>query len=232
MAITIREQQDNASVTTTTHTFTLSAGTQVGDTIVAISANNANTVGNLTDPPGGTAVTTWTLQHTLDSGSAANHAKVWTGTVTTGGAQTVTVSETSQDSFYGGVFVLAGSVPFDTAASSPTSVTSVTTEVAPSVTPTVGATNDLLICLFGVLTGGPINYTMPGSMTAYTERDVTGQNTYRAASEQLTSHAATGTRTATTSFGRKWFAVSILMGGVTTAAQTPLYPVSQYRSFR
>ena len=95
------------------------------------------------------------------------------------------------------------------------------------MTPTSGNTDDLLLCLFGIDgSGGPINCTMPGSMTAYTERDVGGA-TYRIASEQLALDSATGTRTATASSTQPWFAVSVLIkgagagGGASTGEKFP-----------
>lgn len=210
MAITIREEQDAGS-NISAISFTLGAGTQVGDTILLVQANAWYSLANLQTPTG-TAVANWgTVKHTMDGGTDDNHVKVWMGAVTTGGTSTVIVNNsTTDEERFAAVFVLAGAIDFDSAASTDSDAAA-TSHVAPTVTPTAGKTDDLLVCLFGTHTGGSINYTMPGSMTAYTERDVGAVNTFRAASEQLVSDAATGTRTATSSVSVTWFATSVLV---------------------
>jgi hypothetical protein len=211
VAITIREEQDAAS-NSAAITFTTGAGMLATDKLVLIQANDFYTAGNLTTPSG-TAGGTWTLRHTADGGTDQSHAKVWTADAAGSGARTVNVNSTTTDEErYAALFVLAGAASgIDGAASTPNGASSVS-HVAPSVTPTSGQSDDLLICLFhaGIAGAGEVNYTMPGSMTAYTERDVTFA-TFRAGSELLASSGATGTRTATASVARAFLAVSVLV---------------------
>ena len=209
MTISIRQQIDDGTAGGADMALTLSSA-QVGDTVVVLHADDFHTAAALTTPTG-TAVSSYTLRHTVDGGTDDSHCKVWTGTVTTGGGTVLEGTANTDHERYLGAWVLVGTVDFDTAASTEVDTTS-TSHVAPSVTPTSGKTDDLLICLFGT---GPfdsaINYTMPGSMTARTERDCGTFCTFRGADEQLASDAATGTRTATASAAFQWFAVSVLM---------------------
>jgi hypothetical protein len=212
VAITIREEQDDGRNDVGIE-FTLGAGTLVGDTVLLVQSDFFYTLVDLL-PPSGTAVASW-VEKTgsgipLDGGTNDNHARVWLGTVTTGGAQTVIVNSTNADNErYATVFVFVGAVEFDGAAGTEVDTTS-TSHVAPSLTPTAGQTDDQLVCLWGTA-AAVTNYTPPGGMTAYTERDIGGINTHRAASEQLASDAATGTRTATSSANAEWYALSVLV---------------------
>lgn len=212
--IVIRQQIDTAFSETAGTPLTLTAA-QVDDTVVVIHADDYYAASDLL-APGGTAVSTWTLKHTLDGGTNDNHCKVWVGRVTTaGGTVTEGTNNTTHERYFG-VWVLAGAVDFKTAASTDSDATS-TSHVAPSVTPSTGKTNDLLICLFGTAPNSATNYTsMPGGMTARTERDAGVFCTFRAADQKLASDSASGTRTATSSATVEWFAVSVLM-------ETPVY---------
>src|SRR6266498_854963 len=217
MTIPIRQQIDNAVSGTAAISLTLTSAL-VGDVVVILHADNFHTAAEMTTPTGTAVGGGWTLKHTLDGGASDNHAKVWMGTVTTAGGTAVEGTANTDHERYLGAWVVPGTVLFDTAASTDSDATSVT-HVAPTVTPTVGQLDDLLICLFGTQ-NVDVNYTMPGSMTARTERD-TGFATYRGADEQLTSGAATGTRTATASVTDTWFAVSVLVQSI-TAASAPM----------
>jgi hypothetical protein len=137
------------------------------------------------------------------------------GTVATGGGTVVEGTVNTDHERFLGAWVLAGQIDFDAAASTDADASSVS-HVAPSVTPTTGKTDDLLICLFGIDgSASSIDYTtMPGGMTARTERDAGGFATFRGADEQLASDAATGTRTATANAARNWFAVSVLVKSI------------------
>jgi pectate lyase-like protein len=224
VTISIREQQDAANNTAVTRSFTLGSGTEIGDTLLVIAANNSDTMDNLLDPTG-TAATTWSLEDSFDGGIGDNHVKIWTAPVTTAGAETVSVGETLQDSFYAGVWVLEGEAAFASADWAETDIQSASA-VAPSLTPPEDVTGGLLVTLFGTRADNPINITPPGGMTPYTERDVSGVNTYRAASEQLTSDSPTGARTATLSFNRHNFAVSVLMAPPVAPPPPPPPPPS------
>jgi hypothetical protein len=213
VTITIREEQD-AGNNTSQITFTLGAGTLTTDTLVLFHSDNFYTAADLLTPTG-TAASTWTLRLTRDNGTNEHHIKVWTAPVTTGGASTVVTNSTNVDNErYAAVFVLQSSPEFDTAAGAGDTSGS-PNYVAPSVTPTAGKTDDLLLCGWAT---GLTTFSMPGGMTAYTERDVGGAASYIVASEQLVSDAATGTRTATGGT-LHWAAASLLMK--TTAPPPP-----------
>lgn len=225
MAITIRQELDAASQTTAI-TLTTAAGMLTTDTLLLVQANDYYTAANLLTPTG-TAGTSWTLQHTADGGSNLAHAKVWTSNVAAAGAQTVIANATlNDDEHYAALFVLTGAASgIDGVASTPNAAASLS-HVAPTVTPTSGRADDLLVCLFatGIAGTGAVNYTMPGSMIAYTEQDVGGVSTFRAGSEQLASASATGTRTATSSTSLAYLALSVLTKSTAAAAVPPRRP--------
>lgn len=220
MAITVLEQQDAMSNSVALG-FTLAAGSAVGDLLMLIQTNNFYTLANLTTPTG-TAASTWTLQGSMDLGSNTFHAKVWTAPVTTGGAQTVTVnSTTSDEERYAGVWRFPSGTTFDVAAFVPSVQATSTSHVAPAVTTT--GTDDHLVCLFESA-NGDTNYTaFTGSLTGYTERDIAGFVTARAAAEQLVAAGATGTRTATSANSRTYVALSVAVksSAVASGARVP-----------
>ena len=228
MTIPIRQQIDDGTAGGADMALTLSSA-QVGDTVVVLHADDFHTLAGLSSPTG-TAVSSWTEirpggNSLVDGGTDDSHCKGWTGTVTTGGGTVLEGTANTDHERYLGAWALVGAVDFDTALATQVDTTS-TSHVAPSVTPTSGKTDDLLICLFGT---GPfdsaVNYTMPGSMTARTERDCGTFCTFRGADEQLASDAATGTRTATASAAFQWFAVSVLMKSTGGAPEQVLRPI-------
>lgn len=97
--------------------------------------------------------------------------------------------------------------------------TASTSQVAPSVT----ATEDGLLCCMW-LSEGPVNITVPVSMTGLTERDGTS-STSRAAYESETS-GATGTRTATSSGSQEYASVSVFLHGANLAVEDTQSSVS------
>jgi len=90
-------------------TFTLGAGTLTTDRLLAVQANDYETLSTLTAPTG-TAATSWTLQGSVDGGTNFPHMKVWTADVISAGANTVVVNYTSSggEERYATVFVLTG----------------------------------------------------------------------------------------------------------------------------
>lgn len=214
MAIAVREEQDAGS-STVGISFTTGAGTLATDKLLLIQCNDYYTAANLLTPTG-TAGSAWTLQATVDNGTNATHTKIWTSDVAGTGAQTVvTNSSTTDEERYAALFVLTGAASGIDGVSSTAAGASSTSHVAPSVTPTSGQSDDLLICVWvstaAIVEDAAVDYTMPGSMTAYTERDVTIYITYRAASEALSSSGATGTRTATASSAHTFQTASVLV---------------------
>ncbi|TDC63874.1 hypothetical protein E1258_09515 [Micromonospora sp. KC207] len=98
--------------------------------------------------------------------------------------------------------------------------TASTSHVAPSVTAT-GA--GLLIC--GWMSDNPVNYTLPGSMTAGPAETDGTYSTLRTAYEAVTA-GATGTRTATASTSQGYVAVSAVAHGTSVAVEETLSGVS------
>lgn len=234
MAITIREEQDTSSGSAAL-SFTTGAGLLTTDKLVVIHANDFYTAATLTAPTG-TAGSSWTLGLTVDAGSSLPHIKVWTSDVAAAGAKTVVLNSVNvDDEHYGALFVLTGAASGLDGSAGTANGTASTAHVAPTVTPTSGQADDLLICMFlGPLGAtGALNYTMPGGMTAYTEQDVGSFITFRCGSEQLASAAATGTRTATASVSSSFQTASVLVKSASAAAAAaPPYPgllVSQLR---
>lgn len=224
MAITIREEQDGFSSDAGNQSFTLTTA-QIGDLVLLVQADNFFTLANLITPTG-TAVTTWTERTgtgvPVDGGTNDHHARVWTGVVTTAGGTAIANRTDTQDEGYAAFFVLANAV-FDGTAGTESDSAS-TSHVAPSLTPTPGKTDDLLVCLVGAGNAADFNYTFPGGMTAYTERELVNVITYRVASEQLAADTATGTRTATASASVGsigWFALSVLIGQAAPPPEGP-----------
>jgi hypothetical protein len=240
MAITIREEQDAGTDTLFAQiSFTTGAGLLTTDKLLLIQSSDYYTAAEMTAPTG-TAGTAWTLQVTVDNGTNATHTKVWTSDVALAGAQTVLVntSTTGDDQRYAALFVLTGAASgIDGVASTPNGASS-TSHVAPTVTPTSGQSDDLLICFWCSRAFDPgansiVNYTMPGGMTAYTECDVSTWATFRSASQLLSSSGATGTRTATANVATTFQTVSVLVKAAATPAAPP-YPgllVSRLRPY-
>lgn len=210
--VTVREQQSAAS-NQAALSFTLSAASQVGDTAILIQTNNWYTAANL-QTPAGTAVAAWSLRNTLDLGTNKGHIKIWEGVVT--GTGTINVrNSTLDEERYAQLVVVAGAA-YDSSAFN--SGLSTANHVAPSLVP-AGSDELLLTTWEGI--GQSYNYTVPAGMTAFTERDITGFITARSASEQLSSSAATGTRTAVASqVSNSFMAASVLLKPTATPPPT------------
>jgi hypothetical protein len=219
MALAVAEQQSGAS-NTAAITFTLGAGSAVGDLLVVIFGNDFGTASGLLTPTG-TAAAIWTLQDTFDGGTNLNHTKVFTAPVTTAGAQTVVCACTDNTVEHGAAIWRIPNGAFDVA-SHANGTTSVS-HVAPSLTP---ATNDEIYCVLWTNndTGaGVFNYTYPGApFVAATEQDLSPFETFGFGYEPITSGVATGTRTATASVTHPWTASAVLIKPASaTAAPIP-----------
>lgn len=218
MALTVAEQQTAAS-NTGAITFTLAAGSAVGDLLVVIFANDFDTLADLTTPTG-TAATTWTLRDSFDGGSNLSHIKTFTAPVTTAGAQTVVCTATNANNEHGAVLVRIPGAVYDTSGHN-NGATS-TSHVAPSLTP---SSNDAIyVCLWtGNDAGGGIyNYTYPASpFVAGTERDLDTFSTFGFGYEPITSGAATGTRTATASVTHAWCAAAVMVKAAASTTPDP-----------
>jgi len=202
-------QQADSWSNTVEQSHTLSASVQVDDVVFVVHMNNYYTLARL-ETPGGTGVTTWeqVTACTLDMGTNDLHGKAWKGVVTTaGGTVTENAGGTDEERYFG-IWVFRGA-DLDTGGSN-AGETASTSHVASSLTPTAGKTDDHYVGVFAS-EGGQVNYTPPGSpWNPRTEHD-TGFNTYRGGEELLTSDAASGTRTSTSSASTKFGAVAILV---------------------
>jgi hypothetical protein len=211
--LTIRGEASNAVNTAGANTPSVStpAGTQVGDIILCICANDWFTAATLLTPTG-TAASSWTLQHTYDGGSNANHVKVWTAPAIAAGAQTVnyaygTPGDGSEERYIQ-IIVFDANVAFDAAVSSTISASTAFTS------PTVNAAgiDDVLVVNVGTNgAAGVSNFTMDAALTILTERDVGTFSTLRSGYQQLSASGATGTRTNTCSVARTGHALSVTM---------------------
>lgn len=222
---TVREVVQN-SVSGGVVTVTTGAGTQVGDVLCTIHGCDWGTLAGMTTPTG--TAGTWTEQASADLGTNTIHMKAWTRSVTTGGAQTVTVPDQGfgEENFQF-TYVIAGVTSIDGAAG--TTSASGNNADAPSVSPT-GA-DDLLICSW-FTANNVVNFTAPGGMTNLLEEETAGFVTLGTAREVLTAAGATGTRVAVSSPACSGFTgVSIAFKGAAAAGGTapPLSPYSGAR---
>lgn len=194
----------------------------VGDLAVLIHGYDYNTLADMSAPTG-TAVSTWTLRATADTGTNRMHFKVWTGPVTAAGVQTVIAnSSTTNASHMPVLYIINGTsltLTVDGAAGANGAAS--TSHVAPSVSP-VGA-DDLLVCAAGHSPDFSGNYTAPTGMTKQTEVDAGAFSTVATFTQTLAASGATGTRTATYSLTEEWAAISIAIrgeaGGTTAPAE-------------
>lgn len=212
--------------------LTLPASTAVGDLVVLIHSNDYYTLAALATPTG-TAVTTWVQKTdaTYDGGSNANHVKVWTGAVTTGGASTVVANWGGPDGFeerYAQALVFTSVATYDVGVSAAQSAN--TTWTLPSVS--AASVDCYLVGTCSSATGGVTNYTFPGSMTPLTEQDGTTEATFRTGWEWRTASGSTGTRSVTSSASKAGAVTSIIIrqiGGAAPAALWPRRRGPQYR---
>lgn len=222
----VREVVQN-SVSGGVVTVTTGAGTQVGDLLICIHGCDFGDLAGMTTPIGTSG--TWTEQANADLGTNTIHMKIWTRTVTSGGAQTVTVPDQGfgEENFQF-THVVSSVDSVDGAAGTTTGTGN--TAGAPSVSPS-GA-DDLLICAW-LTANNVVNFTAPGGMTDLLEEEAAGFVTLATAREVLAASGATGTRTATCTPACSGFTgVSIALKGTAAAAAASMPPVSPYRARR
>jgi hypothetical protein len=178
----------------TTLTVSTPASMAIGDTVILWQGNNFYTAANLGTPTG-TAVTTWTehVAARYDGGTNANHHKVWVGTATAAGVQTVIAAVGSQDEEKGiQILVLSGACVIEDASSEAEPSSSSWT--ANGATPTSAASLLVIVCTSQA--GSSANFGFPGTMTALAEQDWTFY-THRTGYQFLSAAGASGTRTIT-----------------------------------
>ena len=191
-------------------TVTTGAGTAVNDVLVCFAGDDFYTAAEYGPPTPGT----WVLEVTGDRGSNAPHMKIYTRTVTSGGAQTVTVPRSSHgdEEVYNTTFVLTGAdttTPNDNAAGS--SGAASTSHVAPSVSPTTS--DALLLCGVQSDGSGAGSYTPPSGMTERSDITDGGFANSSTASLVLAASGATGTKTFTATVSASYASASIAIKG-------------------
>lgn len=178
-------------------TLTLPASTTVGDVVVLIYQNNWYDFNSLATPTG-TAVTTWVekTDARYDGGTDLNHAKVWVGTVTTGGASTVLANyggtSDGSEERYAQALVFTSTGTYESGS---------TTHLASSTSWTVpGATASTADCYYiTALYGNAVTtFGFPAPMVALTGQNI-GVSEGRTAWEWRSASGATGTRTVSSS---------------------------------
>ncbi|MGR6922555.1 hypothetical protein ACU635_50590 [[Actinomadura] parvosata] len=185
---------------------------QAGDVLLIIHGNDFYEFANMGTPevsPGSPTLTP-VPNGSADSGATGAHIRSYTATVASGGAQTVSVTESApgdEDKCLV-VYVLAGADaanPVDVAAGA--TGTPATAQPAPSVTTT---TADALLICHNNSGGGAstASYTTPGGMVEQYETHVGGMSSV-GATEQLVAAGATGTRTFTAASSVPWAGVTI-----------------------
>lgn len=208
-------------------TATTGAGTQAGDVLLAIHVEDFLTLADMTAPTG--TAGTWTEQTSVDLGTNNTHMKIWSRTVSSGGAQTVTVASHSGDEVLLHVYVLAGVNTVNDGTASGSGTVTTNSMVAPSVSPT--GSDDLLICAWASGGSDLTAVTAPAGMTGTgpTTDFVTLYSAYQA----LAASGATGTRATSSTLPdtRPYCALSIAVKGAAAAA-TSAPPISPYRARR
>ena len=222
MAISLKSVTINkaTSATVAVTTSESPSATSSGDLVVVIHFNDFYNLSNMPTPTAtGSPTLTAVTNGTADAGANQAHVKSYTYTANTGGAQTISVTETGTadeekalvayvlgDADTGSPIDIAGN---NTAAvdTDPWDLTSITTTL----------TDDYLIAHAGVGPLGLSTMVVPGAMT---ERynSAAAMPHAAGATEQLSVSGATGTKSFNPDPGRAWAGVLI---AIKTASGAP-----------
>jgi hypothetical protein len=194
MAVTPREVLTDVAISTTA-SVTTGAGTQATDLLLAIGMSEFyNLSGNTFGPPTGGG---WTQVATAELPGDDTKLRAWVKTAP-GGATQIDLDPMIDEGIALAVLVLEGAdlddpvEDFDGAASS---AATPSVHVAPSVSP--ASADAFLVCTAATAVfGGVAAYTPPGGMAEEFEVGTSGggDTSFTAATEQLASSGATGTR--------------------------------------
>ena len=169
----VKNSASNASATVNT-----GAGTAVGDILLCFYGSNYYTISTMGSPTPGT----WGLEQTADAGLNLPHLKLFSRSVTTGGANEVTVPANLDAEIYQQTFVLAG-VGTTNENSAGNSGTGSSSHVSSSVTAV--ASDDLLLCVSQAQFGTA--YTAaPSGMTNLTNENTASFGCLGSARQNLT----------------------------------------------
>lgn len=223
MAIGIRSitYSTTASNPITTVTSESPAATQVGDLVVVIHGNDFYALSNMPTPTAtGSPAVTAVTGGAADGGSNEAHVKAYTYTANTGGAQTVSVTETgsADEEKCLIVYVLSGAntgTPIDVAGNNATAANE-DPWVLSSVSPT--STDAFLIAHVNTNAVSSGVDAVPGSMTQQ-YRETTNVPKPAGATEQLSASGATDTRSFDATVSRPWAGVLIAIN--TSSAVAP-----------
>jgi len=197
MAATVREVVTDVAISTTA-TVTTGAGTQDTDLLLAIGMSEFYNLASQTfGPPSGGG---WTEQETAQLAGDDTKIRAWTKTAP-GGATQVDLDPMIDEGIALAVLVLEGADladPVEDSAGAASSAATPSVHVAPSVSP-ASADAFLVAAAATAVFGGTAAYTPPGSMAEQYEISTSGggDTSFTAATEQLASSGATGTRSFT-----------------------------------
>lgn len=194
--------------------------TQIGDVVVVFHSNDFYALSNMVAPTAtGSPTMNAVLNATADGTATGSHIKTWWYVANTGGAQTVSATETGthDDDKALALWVYANADttnPIDDSSNTVVTVSS-GTNIVTGVSPT-SATAQLAIHLHTSNSAGTASYTPPGSMTE--QYDIAAFTRFTGASESLSASGATGTRTFTPASSVPFVAVAVAIKGAAGAS--------------
>jgi len=226
---------DGTSATISVTTSESPTATQVGDFVVVVHSNDFYTLANMPTP---TATGTPTLTNIVDADGGTNqgHIRCWWYRANTGGAQTVSVTETGahDEEKFMAVYVLTGvdtgASPIDGTPATNSSSTQQTSQVCNSVTVTNADSYVIQALAAGTGVAAP-SYTPPGGTTKQYDQHV-GGGSHGGGVKQLSASGATGSFTWTippsgTPYASATFAVKTAAAAGGTLAGPPAEVVAQ-----
>lgn len=194
MAVTPREVLTDVAISTTA-SVTTGAGTQATDLLLAIGMSEFyNLSGNTFGPPTGGG---WTQVATAELSGDDTKLRAWVKTAP-GGATQIDLDPMIDEGIALAVLVLEGADlddPVEDSDGAASSAATPSVHVAPSVSP--ASADAFLVCAAATAVfGGVAAYTPPGGMDEEFEVGTSGggDTSFTAATEQLASSGATGTR--------------------------------------
>jgi hypothetical protein len=213
---------------------TTPASTQTGDLLVIAHSNDFYTLGAMPTPTcTGSPTLTAITNGTADGGTGEGHIKTYTAVANTGGANTVTVTETgtADEEKAMTVYVLTGAdtaTPVDAAANSAPAGTS---DVQDNPGVTCSTSNAFLMCFNNSGPAANSAYGSPASPFVEQYEIHIGGMSGVGGTEQLSASGATGVRTFTCVPGNniRWVAVTVAIrtasgGAAFTATPTLVVP--------
>lgn len=215
MAPSIRESLINGAAGAAA-SVTTGAGTASGDVLVCFFASDFYAAGGMAAPTTPSGVGAWTLQATADLGTNDSHLKVYTSTLSSGGAKTISVSPITDEEILIGLYVVSGVTTIaDGGGQSGTGVSG-TAFTLPSIT--VTGADDLYLGASATGAIAPTTYTAPTGMTK--DKEATQSITLGLFSVTLAASGATGGKTGSMVNSRTTANVSIALAS-TGGAATP-----------